>query len=161
MASCNRRCSGEQDLVRSKLAHGLQDIRADAAGSDRTDQDLGVEVDPHRSRDVAKHVLVGEIARRFGKGHDAPSEVFELAQGQLTTKASRTKSLRLRPLRSAARSSSRPSSGSRRIVSAELFMSDIVIRPGATSPPYYPTGHTITRFRPARFDAISAWSAAP
>lgn len=26
---------------------------------------------------------------------------------------------------------------------------------------YSPTGHTVTRFLPARFDAISAWSAAP
>lgn len=77
----------QNDLADDQVVFGkdsAEDIRAQAPGGERRNEDVGVEADPHEElRDGAKDVLVGEIAPRFGKGHHRAPRVLELEDGEV------------------------------------------------------------------------------
>lgn len=99
-------------------------VSADPAGGEGADQDVGVEGDPQEtSRNTSSSVRYPAAS---AKGIMRLRRSSNCARASWRRRASRTISLRDRPLRAAARSRRASSSGSSRMVSADVFMQDNV-----------------------------------
>ena len=59
----------------------MEEVGAQPARRDGNDRDIGVQEES--SRNVAKHVLVGQVTTGLHEGHDAPPRAIELSQGKL------------------------------------------------------------------------------
>lgn len=122
------RLANEEPVLREGSS---EDVGADSSGGNGRGQDVCVEEDPHdTSRKTSSSVRYpwasakGMIPRRSSSNWESAN---------CRRSASRTNSLRVRPLCFAARSRRRSRSGSSLTVRAEVFMSCNVIRQGRSN----------------------------
>jgi hypothetical protein len=98
----------------------VENVGAQPTSGEGTDEDVCVEGDSQdTSRKMSSSVRYPWAS---AKGMMRRRRSSDRERASCLRRASRTTSLRLRPLRSAARSSSFSSSGSRRMVTVEVFM---------------------------------------
>ena len=117
-------CTDNQ-LVLSQ--HDVEDVCAQSSGRKRTHEYVGIESDLHEtSLNTSSSV---RYPRASAKGITRRRRSSNWANASWRRTASRTTSLRLRPVRRATRATCRSRTGSKRIVRAEVFMSCNVIHP--------------------------------